>query len=318
MNSEDQTSESLAAYGFPNITIDDISGALTPLRDALEDVHCHVTADAPKLNKAIGNEKTRSQYREDIDNAESEVGPLGKWNGDVVNDVVIYTGMSLTGASYVASSLGRMLYVPISSRAVESLSRTIIETCAKAWWILDPDISTRARVQRALSDELNNAQQLLFAMKKTNNDTLMTYARQRLHVTVKFVQDLGIVHRSDKRGQVMIEGITRPTMSKLIYNFLSSLGFTTGAPAMYGWLSSAAHGDTLHRVSIGSGLPEPPIVTLADIIPTLRIVVMALRALHLRFADYVGSSSTARTRPYDRLIAALESCQESKLPIGRY
>ena len=70
-------------------------------------------------------------------------GPRGAWDEKVVLDILVYIGMTVTGASYILYSVGRLLYGPVSLRAVEVLARTTLEMSARAWWMLDPAISVR-------------------------------------------------------------------------------------------------------------------------------------------------------------------------------
>jgi hypothetical protein len=48
-------------------------------------------------------------------------------------------------------SIARLMDAPVSFTVLESLTRLLLETAARLWWVLDPDVTVRDRVARAVT-----------------------------------------------------------------------------------------------------------------------------------------------------------------------
>jgi hypothetical protein len=192
--------------GYDHIDPADIEEALTPLREAIILIRRHVEADAPQLNKIVERRLIKSVLQSEIRNALLETGPRGEWDEKVILDVLVYVGMTVTGASYILYSVGRLLYSPVSLRAVEVLSRTTLEMSARAWWMLDPGIPVRERVQRALGEELHTSRQELAALRKGALAELTEAESWRVNTTLNFARSLGIPLKYDKGGREVLDG----------------------------------------------------------------------------------------------------------------
>ena len=303
---------------YDDIDLADIEEALTPLREAIIYIRRHVEADTPQLNKVIERRQSTSALQSEIRDAQLETGPRGAWEENVVLDVLVYMGMTVTGASYILYSIGRLLFSPVSLRAVEALARTTLEMSARAWWMLDPAIRVRERVQRALGEELHTSRQELAALRKGAVPELTEAGSWRINTTLNFARSLGIPLKYERRGTEVLDEFVRPSATTLIEEFVASLGLIERGASMYGWLSSSIHGDTYHLVDLVEGHPTFPKTTLLNLANTLAVPILAFREIHLRLADYVGSISSARAQPYDRLINVLRTCLDSQLPVGVY
>jgi hypothetical protein len=211
-----------------------------------------------------------------------EAGPRGEWDENVVLDVLVYLGMTVTEASYILYSIGRLLYSPVSLRAVEVLARTTLEMSARAWWMLDPDIPVRERVQRALGEELHTSRQELAALRKGALPELTEAESWRINTTLNFARSRGISLKYDKREREVLYGFVRPTSSALMEEFATSLGLAGRGASLYGWLSSSTHGDTFHLVDLGEEQPKVAHVKLSTLANTLTAPVLAFREVHLR------------------------------------
>lgn len=305
--------------GYDHIDPADIEEALTPLREAIIQIRRHVEADAPRLNKVIERRQSRSPLQSEIRDALRETGPRDAWDENVVLDVLVYAGMTVTGASYILYSIGRLLYSPVSLRAVEVLARTTLEMSARAWWLLAPDIRVRERVQRALGEELHTSRQELTALRKGDFSELTEAGSWRIDTTLNFARSLGIPLKHDRRGREILDGFVRPSATTLIEEFATSLGVTGRGASVYGWLSGSIHGDTFHLVDLVEGRPTFPHTKLSSLGNTLTVPVLAFREAHLRLAAYIGDSSSAsRVQPYNHLTKILKACIDSQLPVGIY
>lgn len=123
---------------------DDLVRWTVPL-DALIDTlrrRCHGTASWGPC--------WQSEARHNITGAAAESRPDGQpWGSSVALDVIAAAAL-LTGAGLDSANAVRTLLVSGASSglAIETLVRSVLESAAQVWWLLEPGIGGRARVAR--------------------------------------------------------------------------------------------------------------------------------------------------------------------------
>ncbi|MGA4732040.1 hypothetical protein ACPB67_31895 [Micromonospora taraxaci] len=286
---------------------------LAPLREALMDIRRHFESDKERLNNSVVRVSS-SPLRREIRAAEAEVGPIGYWTEEAVLDELVVAGLTVEGASYHLYSIGRLLFIPVSCRSVQTLGRTCLEMAARAWWLLEPDIGVRERILRSVGEVLYGARAEVHALRDSGAAELLVRAEHKARDALEWAKYLGLAVRVDKKGFEILDGLVRPKATGLVNDLVASTGGKSRG--VYGWLSAATHGAPFHLVDVVNGHPQPLRINPEWLALTVRPPVIAVREAHQRLACYVGSRSSARFEPYDRLLRELDRCAEVKLPVG--
>jgi hypothetical protein len=131
---------------------------------------------------------------------------------------------------------------PVAAFGFETMSRCVIEACARAWWIYDPAIGTRERVARAETVQLHSLGEGMRAEVLAGRGTTeFLQARDRL---VQEAQGLGLVvdwsNHSPPRP-IGFEGERRQDGTTVIHEMLADLGLQGAAALAYPLYSAVAH-----------------------------------------------------------------------------
>ncbi|HUZ09932.1 MAG TPA: hypothetical protein VMU76_07175, partial [Acidimicrobiales bacterium] len=102
-----------------------------------------------------------SQADREIYNNE-EIGPGGAWGRKPVEKAYAVAGAGLLPAAscYLLSLCHLFRQDPMSPFGFQAVSRAVVETSARAWWILAPGIDVRTRVARAAMERWHSAEEL--------------------------------------------------------------------------------------------------------------------------------------------------------------
>ena len=137
---------------------------LEPLRDSLMSFPRHIQDDIKRLSAKF--DQPGSLFRRDRNEAEHQAGARVTWDPGAVVDVLDISTLGLASTANLASSIGRLLYAPVSLKAVEVLARTALEAAARSWWLLDPEIALHERVTRGVGEALHGLRADAHALSK--------------------------------------------------------------------------------------------------------------------------------------------------------
>lgn len=192
----------------------------------------------------------RSQYGNDPEpgspadiecHANGLSGPAGLWGSNEVELAYSLAGGALlmVAANYLAS-LPPLLGDQMVLFGFQAVSRSVVETAARAWWLLEPGIGPRMRVTRALVEKLysnNEMHSVDLAEQRPESEHL-----DRMATLKSRGKALGIEMRFDDAGIVTgFVGVKRKWSTTVVKQFMSDIGFRHGE-MWYRFLSAITHG----------------------------------------------------------------------------
>jgi hypothetical protein len=162
--------------------------------------------DAPVWEPSSGSEGAAEV-------ANTEVGPAGPWGESPVRTAHALTH-ALMDAGLAHLRALALLYVDSPPEmAPTTIARSVMETAATAWWIMEPGIGARSRVARVTSERLRSALEAAKAigsLPPTVNPA--DYSETEQHVR-QYATDLGLTTTA---GDVRIDGQVRRNSTDLI------------------------------------------------------------------------------------------------------
>jgi hypothetical protein len=168
-------------------------------------------------------------------------GPSGPWGSNEVELAHSLAGGALlmVTANYLAS-LPPLLGDQMVLFGFQAVSRSVVETAARAWWLLEPGIGPRMRVTRALVEKLysNNEMHLIdIAESRPESEHL-----DRMATIKERGEALGLEMRFDEAGIVSgFVGVKRKGSTTAVKQFMADIGFRHGE-MWYRFLSAITHG----------------------------------------------------------------------------
>ena len=173
--------------------------------------------------------------------ANAETGPAGSWGESPVRTAHALTHALMDAALAHLRALALLYVDSPPEMAPTTIARSVMETAATAWWIMEPGIGTRSRVARVTSERLRSALEAAKAignLPPTVNPADYSETEQQVH---QYATDLGLTAAA---GDVRINGQVRRNSTDLI-----SLLFETEtelnrsqARLVYPVYSGVAHG----------------------------------------------------------------------------
>lgn len=145
-------------------------------------------------------------------------------------------GFQLRAANDHLRSLELLLRHGPTLYGSQVITRACAEAAARSWWVLDPEIESRVRTGRALTERLYVATQVV----KTNRSTGREVDPKGLQKLQDAAQRYGLKPLVNRRGTTHAFGEPRPTTTNLIDAILAGRGFNLGA-AMFQVYSALAH-----------------------------------------------------------------------------
>ena len=124
-------------------------------------VYAHLIHISDQLGEEV-DEAPGSPYA--LERANNEMGPAGKWGDEPVHTAMSLASLKLTAAKDHILSLHKQLEPPHTLYGLAVVARASVEASAKAFWLLDPNISVRVRVARSLGEQLYSAQEASAAL----------------------------------------------------------------------------------------------------------------------------------------------------------
>lgn len=244
-----------------------------------------------------------------------EPGTNGNWSSAPIFDLQEMCVLGLLGTSNLLLSVSRLMYLPVSIRSTQVLTRTMLEIGSRNHWLLDPAISTRERVIRAVLEAIHSTQQDLQAAAKFEDARYIKGPQQLADAAVRWARDLDLAVKREKSGREMLADYRRPTSSALTQQFVQAVGGQKGS-ALYGYLSAATHGQPFHLVRLGGERLEILDSSLSDATSQLTLAVQIMKVVHIRYAQYLGKSSRARVRPYQDALRSLRERSDRSIIVG--
>jgi len=173
-------------------------------------------------------------------NHSTESGPGGLWPRDDRSRPYEITGGLIPVA--VAHQLAS-LQMPFTSEmklfGFQSIPRSLVEACARASWVLDPDIDIRQRVIRASLLQLESIQEAKLVELAAGQDG--SHYHQRISDLKIRTALLGIDEKLGKQGQLRgFEGQTLPGKMDSVKLYLALLGMEKGE-MWYRSMSGVSH-----------------------------------------------------------------------------
>jgi hypothetical protein len=221
----------------------------------------------------------------------TETGPGGAWGRKPVEFAYAVAGTALIPAAgqYLAA-LSQLLNDKMALFGFQAVVRSLVESAARSWWILDPNIGTRTRVERAYEERWYSLQELRKANNSVKPEPLKTHENLMLTISADAAQ-LGLTERTDGEQElvnvrkIVGYGRRRPNSTELIPDFLEPLGLPNGEL----WYRSAS-GVTHSVLYATMNYWEPGIVQKSGMLkfePQLPLITVANAAV-LGVAAYLG------------------------------
>lgn len=145
--------------------------------------------------------------------ANAETGPAGSWGESPVRTAHALTHALMDAALAHLRALALLYVDSPPEMAPTTIARSVMETAATAWWIMEPGIGTRSRVARVTSERLRSALEAAKAignLPPTVNPADYSETEQQVH---QYATDLGLTAAA---GDVRINGQVRRNSTDLI------------------------------------------------------------------------------------------------------
>ncbi len=249
---------------------DGVLGVLRTVLDGTVEAVGRTIADRGGFDPALGSPAAR-----EIAEESNFASPL---NDHPVQTTYSVALMRLGAGIDHIQSLVRLLEEPPNIFGSAGSARTVIETSARAWWLLDPGVDTRTRVARGLSERIANFKE----QGRIPIPAIQAHSKKRLDRLVHGLASTGFVVTTNRKGiPLHVEQAAIPTAIDVIRAQLGDKG-----EVAYRDLSAVAHGTQhgivtrLERVGTVAGHPD---ITLmkprVDEVPIANNIGVALLAL---------------------------------------
>lgn len=177
---------------------------------AIEDVRAFVDIETSQHDSP---EVKSTAWKEYFTSTETRVDTQ-PWGMSVPQYANSVGELMLMAAAQFVAALGQLLPPdqPIAAFGFEAVTRSVIEACARAWWIYNPTVDIRARVGRAYTVELFSMNEGMKAEKASGRGT--TEFQDARDDIIKQATELGLtIDYSKAKTPVLIgfEGQRRPT-----------------------------------------------------------------------------------------------------------
>jgi hypothetical protein len=220
-------------------------------------VVAHVRMVEEYCNRFYPETRPEPESRADLEHKDQEL-LTDEWSAAPISLAYGMAAAHLASADDHLFGLPRLLYPPPAPHAVMTVTRSVVETCARAVWLLDPAIDARTRVARVMTERLYGLHQ-----------QLMTHARLTGEAG-DFTEEMEAIRRSavnhsmpwiaDRRHRPPAVGAHRPSATEAIRTMMQHVGQNTGVAA-YADLSAVAHNTVasfLRPVALLELLDQPP------------------------------------------------------------
>jgi hypothetical protein len=173
------------------------------------------------------------------------------WGRDPASTVYAVAEMLVNAVLEQAQAIRSLLSAEAPpALAIDALARAALEPASVAWWLLNRNISARARVARLYVVRRCSAGWFEHAANAMQVSSSGRYGTQIAGLDLQYRDQLGLTEDLSNNGNwVGCEGQRLPSYTHRVANFLSGIGHdpTTG---LYNVLSASVHGE-LWRLQYG-------------------------------------------------------------------
>jgi len=124
-----------------------------------------VEAHVRHVEDLLGPEvAARAGSQAKLEQETSELGPGGAWGDEPAHTALSLANLKRVVAQDHLGSLNKLLLPPITLFGPMVAARASVESSALAYWLLDPALTLRERVSRALGDRMKSASEEAHAL----------------------------------------------------------------------------------------------------------------------------------------------------------
>lgn len=188
----------------------------------------HVQAFAAAFPLQYGEDPESGSIADQELNQNTESGPGGPWpRHEKSLPYDIAGGLITLAITNQLASLERLLVPDMALFGFQSITRSIMEACARAAWLLDPGIDVRQRVVRSFILEWESIKEGKLVESAGGGDG-SRFNRQILDLKTRLAL-LGIDEKLDKNGVFIgVDGQSIPGKLDSVKRFLPVLGVDKG------------------------------------------------------------------------------------------
>lgn len=184
---------------------------------------------------------------------EPKLASRGSWGPDPVRQVYSTVGLLLAAVDDDLQGIYRLLVAQVPGIALTASSRSAVELCARAYWLLDPGIDVRARVARGMTERLVSLRE---QQKLPQDVPRQTEPAQRMAGITSVAKKFGFQVRNDSKGRPLSIGEPRPTSTEVVELLLNGQDPGFGE-VLYRYYSATSHG-TLYGITAHLKKEEDP------------------------------------------------------------
>jgi hypothetical protein len=153
-------------------------------------------------------------------------------------------GICIPAAEQFMIAIGQLYVIPMSIFGYQTVARSLVETSAKAWWLIDPQIDLPTRVARHHVDQLENIYDLRKLEASPGTKSMYDL---RIRGLFDSATSLGLqgTRQKLKDGSdgdlIGFDGVVPPKATDLVNDFFAAIDFSDG-DRWYRIVSGVAHG----------------------------------------------------------------------------
>lgn len=239
--------------------------------------------------------------------------PNPGWGVDPVEGTRLFASVFMTSAHAGLEPLRRVLKPPSLAWAPYVLARSTLESSARAWWICDPDIEARERIERAWTEQLYGFLEYEKAYRALDNEEARQQVRSRWETLCDAAEADGftVINRNDAPIGI---GSARKTHTELARKLL--------APEFKGEIVYRHYAAMSHSVigALGEGLAvidedgtrvrATPSITNLDIVQLVSAVTVGICKAFDRRVKYFGWIEDEWASSRDSMMQELQGTRE--------
>jgi hypothetical protein len=201
------------------------------------------------------------------------------WGPKPVTSAYTMAWVGLYACEDHMGGMQRMLDYPPQTYALVALARAQVESACRAWYLLDPAIDPRGRVERAMTERLHGLHQ---QTKYPSALGASTATRDRIDSLLEGARSLGFsVQEPNRRAPYL--GTPRPTFTRLIEDMLPDVG-----EVLYRFFSGIAHAQPGDLLRFGIMQGSETVIGGVDVV---RVGLQPNDALQVVSATLLGFSA---------------------------
>jgi hypothetical protein len=205
----------------------------------LFDCMMEVLEFAKKFSTTAGSEPVLgSKAFEELHSPEA-FGVVGLEGDAVYKFYSSASGIWIPATAQYVLALAQLYQSKMAQYGFQVVARSVVETSAKAWWLLDPQIDLRTRISRFYVDLWMNIDELqkIGEYGPGGKHTAELHWKAVSQDLILLGMSVEFTTRNDLKR---VGGVPKPEKTKLVHEYLQSLGISDGEK-WYRYLSAVAH-----------------------------------------------------------------------------